>query len=84
MVKIFGSGDDKVIIRNSSYEVNEIGCCCSNVRIWFTDGTVILMGYFGFGVWRVNFEKRGTADMQLDSGTFSIDAEIKAHEVIDR
>ena len=89
MVKVFGCSDDIVVIEGSAYEFSEIGCCGSNVRILFTDGTVILVTYEG--CWYIDVEIQGTAEQKLAldisnnfADVFYIDAEVATHEVIDR
>lgn len=96
MVKIYGYSDDVVVIENSKYEEDEIGCYDATVRIHFSDGTVIHIGYPkpGMGVWWIEVEQMGTAkmeqklcfdeDAEIYSDIFMIDAEIVSHEVIDR
>ena len=95
MIKIYGVSDDLVEIEGSKYDEDEIGCYDSEVRIRFTDGTVVRIGYPkpGMGVWWIEVEHKGTADMELtycedeDAEIYSdilmIDAEIVSHEVID-
>lgn len=45
MVKVYGCSDDIVEIKNSTYKESEISCFDKDVRIRFTDGTVIRVGY---------------------------------------
>ena len=59
------------------------------VRIWFTDGTAILVSYDG--CWNITVDTRGTAEQKLGldfsknfTDVFYIDADVKTHEVIDR
>ena len=93
MVKIYGCSDDLCEIEGSDYE-REIGCYDSDVRLRFTDGTIIRIGYpkEGMAVWWIEVEKVGTAEQRLEicededadiySDIFYIDAEIKSHSVI--
>lgn len=93
MVKIYGCSDDLVEIEGSKYPEDEIGCYDSDVKIWFSDGTEIEIGYCkpGMGVWWINVLKQGTAtqtlticedeDAEIYSDIFEIDAEIVKHEV---
>ena len=93
MVQVYGASDDLVEITGSKYE-DEIGCFDRDVRIYFTDGTIIRIGYpkGGIGVWRIEVEQQGDApqsltlcddeDAEIYSDVFSIDAEIKRHYVI--
>ena len=95
MVRIYGASDDLVEIEGSEYEENEIGCYDSDVRIWFADGTIILVQYgkpdFG-GVLSIKIEKRGFArqslqicedeDADIYSDIFEIDSEIIQHYVL--
>jgi len=94
MVKIYGCSDGLVEIEGSEYEENEIGCYDENVRIWFEDGTVILISYGkdDLAVWDIDVEKIGTAKQHLEicededadiySDIFEIDSEILKHETI--
>lgn len=94
MVKVYGASDDLVEIEGSSYREDEIGCFDSDVRIRFTDGTVIRVGYpkENLAIWWIEIEKRGSAHFELHicrdeeanpySDVFYIDAEIKSHSVI--
>lgn len=94
MVKVYGASDDLVEIDGSSYREDEIGCYDSDVRIRFTDGAVIRVGYpkADAAIWWIEVEKQGTAthtltvcedeDARIYSDIFEIDAEIKSHSVI--
>lgn len=94
MVKVYGYSDDLVEIEGSKYKEDEIGCYDSNVRLHFSDGTVILIGYCkpNLGVWWIEVEQKGTAEQRLticedeDAGPYSdvleIDAEVVGHEVV--
>lgn len=94
MLKIYGCSDDLVEIEGAKYPDDEIGCFNSKVKIWFTDGTVIEVGYCkpGMGVWFINILEKGTAeqtlticedeDAEVYSDIFEIDAEIVKHEVV--
>ena len=94
MVKIYGASDDLVEIENSTYKENEIGCYNRNVRIWFSDGTIILIGYpkEDIGVWWIKVEKEGSEphilsecndeDADIYSDIFQINSEIVKHKVI--
>lgn len=94
MVKVYGVSDDLCEIKGSKYREDEIGCYGSDVRLRFTDGTVIRVGYpkRDGGIWWIEVEKRGTAaqgmtvcedeDANPYSDIFEIDAEIKSHSVI--
>lgn len=95
-VKIYGCSDDLVEIENSQYKENEIGCYDSDVRIVFTDGTQIRIGYpkEGKAIWWIEIEKCGTALYELHgcddedatpySDVFLINAEVKRHSVINQ
>ena len=94
MVKVYGCSDDLVEIEWSGYAEDEIGCYGRDVKIRFTDGTVIRVGYpkSGMAVWFVSVEKPGTAERKLTicndedefpySDVFEIDAEIKGYSVV--
>lgn len=94
MVKVYGASDDLVEICGSTYKHDEIGCYNHDVRIRFTDGTAIRVGYpkEGIAVWWIEIEKLGTAthsfqcckdeNARIYSDIFEIDAEVKSHSVI--
>lgn len=94
VVTIYGYSDDTVEIENSNYNEGSIDCFDKDVRIWFTDGTIIRIGYNkpGLGVWYIVREHVGTAEQTLlvcededadpYSDVFCINAEIKRHEVL--
>ena len=94
MIKIFGRSDDCVEIYGSQYKEDEIGCFDKDVRIRFTDGTVIRIGYPKphSAVWWIEVEEKGTAKQTLTrcedetadiySDVFEIDAEIKSHSIL--
>lgn len=94
MVTIYGYSDDTVEIENSSYNDGSIDCFDKDVRIWFTDGTIIRIGYNkpDLGVWYIVREHVGTAEQTLlvcededadpYSDVFCINAEIERHEVL--
>ena len=95
MIRIYGASDDLVEIEGSEYQEDEIGCFEANVRIWFEDGTVILVGYpkKDMAVWWIWVEEVGTSgsklimcydeDADIYSDIFEIDSEIVRHEVIE-
>lgn len=73
MTKVYGYSDDLVAISGSSYKEDEIGCFNKDVRIRFTDGTAILVGYPKHlmsgekaGIWGIEIEKKGTAIYRLE------------------
>lgn len=95
MIRIYGASDDLVEIEGSEYQENEIGCFDSQVRIWFKDGTVILVGYpkEDTAVWWIKVENRGVGywrltecddeDAEIYSDIFEMfDYEIERHEVV--
>ena len=95
MVKVYGASDDLVEIEGSKYKEDEIGCYDSDVRIWFDDGTVILVHYGKpdcDGVWSIKVEKRGYAKQMLQicedenadiySDILEIDSDIIHHYVL--
>lgn len=96
MVKIYGASDDLCEIEGGSYKEDEIGCYDQDVRLRFTDGTVIRVGYpkADAAIWWIEVEKKGTAEQSLTvcndedariySDIFEIDAEVKSHSVIKR
>ena len=94
MVKVYGASDDLVCIEGSTYQDNEIDCYDREVRIRFTDGTVIRVGYGkgDKGIWQILVEETGTAEYTrkicddenaaVYSDIFCIDAEVEAHTVL--
>ena len=94
MVKIYGASDDLVEIEGSKYREDEIGCFEKDVRITFSDGTVIRIGYpkKDMAVWWIKKEIQGPAcqklticddeDAELYSDVFEIDSEVIMHWVI--
>ena len=94
MVRIYGVSDDLVEIEGSEYQENEICFFDAKVRIWFEDGTVILVSYGKDcgAIWEILVEKDGPSkhevilcydeDADIYSDIFEIDSEIVRHEVI--
>lgn len=94
MLKVYGYSDDLVEVKGASYPNNEIDCYNSDVRIRFTDGTTIRVGFpkKDLSVWWIEVEEQGTAKQVLEVGEdeyadiysdiFYIDAEVKSHRVI--
>lgn len=94
VVEIYGYSDDVVTTENSAYTQQEFDCYDRDVRIWFTDGTIIRIGYCKpkLGIWYIVREHVGTADQtllvcededaEIYSDVFYIDAEIERHEVL--
>lgn len=94
MVKVYGASDDLVEIEASTYEEDEIGCYNKDVRLFFTDGTVIRVHYGkpDLAVWQIKVEEKGSAlqiltecedeDADIYSDIFEIDAEVRSHEVL--
>lgn len=64
MVTVYGASDDLVEIEGSNYREDEIGCYNHDVRIRFTDGTVIRVGYpkEGKAIWWIEIEKQGSCE----------------------
>lgn len=96
MIKVYGASDDLCEIEGSTYKEDEIDCYERDVRLRFTDGTIIRVGYpkADVATWWIEIEKQGTAlqsltvcndeDARIYSDIFEIDAEIKSHSVIKR
>lgn len=94
MTRIYGCSDNLVEIEGKKRK--EIHCFGSNVRIWFTDGTVALMGYpkKKLPVWWIKIEETGTATHSLKrcrdanaepySDILRINAGVRRYEVVDR
>lgn len=55
VVTIYGYSDDTVEIENSNYNDGSIDCFDKDVRLWFSDGTIIRIGYCKpkLGVWYI-------------------------------
>lgn len=82
--KVYGYSDDNVC-----WSKDEVGCFGQDVKITFTDGTQILMGYpkKDLGVWWVEILKYGTAkyrltscvdeDAEIYSDVFEIESDVK-------
>lgn len=95
MIRIYGASDDLVEIEGSEYQEDEIGCYNSQVRIWFKDGTVIMIGYpkEDTAVWWVKVENKGIGywkitecndeNAEIYSDIFEMyDYEIEKHELV--
>lgn len=94
VVTIYGYSDDTVEIENSNYNDGSIDCFDNDVRIWFSDATIVRIGYCkpGLGVWYIVRENVGTAEQTLlvcededadpYSDVFCISAEIERHELL--
>ena len=67
MIKVYGCSDDLVEIEGAPYPYDEVGCFEKNVRIWFSDGTEILVGYpkEEGAIWWINRIKQGDADQGM-------------------
>lgn len=67
MIKVYGCSDDLVEVEGAPYPYDEIGCFERNVRIWFSDGTEILVGYpkEEGAIWWINRIKQGDADQAM-------------------
>lgn len=93
-VKVCGSSDDLVELENSAYKQDEIDCYNHDVRLTFSDGTVIRIGYpkKNIAVWWIKVEEQGIAYQKLTvcndeeadvySDVFEIFSDIVSHEVI--
>ena len=92
IVRVFGYSDDLVDIEGSSYPEFEIDCFDRDVRLWFDDGTIILVSYSQDGIWKICVEKQGYApqkltacedeDSDIYSDVFEINAEVVKHQVV--
>lgn len=88
MVKVYGYGDDTLIIEGSKTPYDEIDCYKEEVTLWFTDETIIKCGYpkDGKDIWYIRVISEGCAsytlkecddeDAEVYSDVFEIDAEI--------
>ena len=93
MVQVYGASNCFVEITGSKHE-EWVECFELDVRIHFTDGTIIRIGYLRcrIGVWWIEIERQGDApqslsscydeELEVYSDVFSIDAEIKCYYVI--
>ena len=96
MLKIYGYSDDLVEIEGAKYPYNEIDCFEQDVKITFTDGTKIIVGYSkkGMGVWWIKRTSQGSADQTLTicedpdatpySDILTIDSELKSVRVVSK
>lgn len=94
VAKVYGYSDDIVCIEHPEGGCTEIDCFDHDVRIRFTDGTAIRVGYpkEGKGVWWIEIEEEGVAFSELTlcddedatpySDIFEIDAEVTSYSVI--
>lgn len=96
MIKVYGCSDDLVEVEGARYPYDEIGCFDKNVRLWFADGTIILVSYpkENMAVWKIEVEKKGMApqefiecndpDAEIYSDIFRIAAVLQSCEVVDK
>lgn len=94
MLKVYGCSDDLVEIDGAEYPNDEIGCFERDVKIKFTDGTEIKVGYNkpDLAIWWIRVEKHGTANQTMTrcwdedafpySDIFTIDSELLSVEVV--
>lgn len=94
MLKVYGCSDDLVEIEGAKYPNDEIGCFERDVKIKFTDGTEIKVGYNkpDLAIWWIRVEKRGTANQTMTScwdedafpysDILTIDSELLSVEVV--
>ena len=64
---VYGYSDDTVVVRDKSGIPREINCYKKEVRVYFTDGTIIETAYDkrGDNIWDITVVKKGTADQFL-------------------
>ena len=96
MTIVHGESDDIVVIDGGTYAESEIDCAEKDVRIFFTDGTIIRVGYpkKNKAIWQIDVEKRGNAaqlhtaceieDDRNYSDVFEIAAEVRSHELVQK
>ena len=89
MLKVYGYSDDNVVIEGAPYPFDEIGCFDEIVTVWFTDGTVIEVGYGkeDKGIWWIKIREEGSSestltecndeDSDIYSDIFEIDSEVE-------
>lgn len=94
MLKVYGCSDDLVEIEGAKYPNDEIDCFERDVKIKFTDGTEIKVGYNkpDLAIWWIRVEKRGTANQTMTScwdedafpysDILTIDSELLSVEVV--
>lgn len=93
MLKVYGYGDDNLVIDGAPYPADEISCFDSTVIVRFSDGTLIEAGYGkdNEAIWWIKVLAEGTApqkwtecndeDAEIYSDIFEIDADYVWHEV---
>lgn len=88
MTKVYGNGNDTVIIDHDDETVAEIECYKTDVQIYFSDGTRISYRCNSTeqceDIWRVSVDQEGTAeyDISADDDEFGDVFEINAEAVI--
>ena len=95
MTKIYGRFDGVVQI-DTGKKHRKIYCADCNVRIWFKDGTVVLVGYpkDGMDIWFIRIEKCGRAshtlqhchnrDDENNSDVLCINSPVLDYELVER
>jgi hypothetical protein len=91
MTKVYGYSDDNLVIEGAPYPADEIGCFDCEVKVRFSDGTLIKAQYGkdNKGIWGIEVIEKGTAaqkliecfdeDAELYSDVFEIDADYVSH-----
>lgn len=89
MISVKGYSDDLI-----EYGAKEVDCFEKDVRIRFSDGTVIRCGYGkgNLGIWWIEIEKYGTAkfklvtcddeEAEIYSDQFEIEAEVAGVSIV--
>lgn len=67
MLKVYGYGDDNLVIDGADYPYDEMDCFDTKLKVWFTDGTIIECGYGKDhkGIWWINILEEGSAEYKL-------------------
>ncbi len=97
MIKVYGASDDLVEIEGAGEHLqytDEIGCFDYDVRMTFSDGTVILIHYGISGIWKITVEKSGYTPMNLHvcsdpdetphSDVLTINAEVSCWDLVEK
>lgn len=97
MVKVYGYSDDIVEVEDNNGKcIEEIDCFDSDVRIWFTDKTQVLIHYGkkNLAVWDIKVENKGSGfidkhicnDESADiySDIVFVNADIASYKVLGR
>ena len=94
-MKVYGYSDDNLVVDGAPYPADEISCFDAEVKVRFSDGTLIKAWYGkdNKAIWAIKVLEKGTAkqkltecfdkDADLYSDVFEIDADYVWHDVKD-